>query len=1467
MAGTASALLFLYTCSLAYHSTYGGYLITTPREVTKGTSTQICVVITDNDNSGGSVNFVLTEDRREIAEQLLNKTIQVPAGKTEFCEDVALADSTYYTGVYNVTGSLGGKEIYHTGRVRLRSRTQERVFIQTDKNLYQAGQTVQIRILSITGPKMNVSTANYPEVWVETPARTRIAQWLDVDNSAGIVHLNMQLVDEPEEGSYRIRLKTGNGNSKIHSFRVGEYVLPRFEVKITPPSYILATDSGFNFTVCAKYTFGQPVKGNMTLKINNSKSRLCRVAITKMENITGCKTYEFTTEEMQVTDCSVYSLSVDVLFEEEGTGVQMEAYKHLSITRNAITFREIYADEYMKPNLPTTVKVKAEYPDKSPASGIPVEVCAAGKCNKMLTAEDGIFTAVLPAYKTNRIFMKATNCRADLHSASYSKQIDHFYSPSNSSLLIHAPEEELKCAPGEAVEHLLPVLFSATNQTSAFINVQVISRGQIQYWTSKEYNLIASDLPISMDHLVEPLPTPPKDTVRGVLNIPLTLPSTASPQAKVLIWYARDDGEVVSDTRELKVAKCLSNSASLSWSAEQAQPGDETTLTLSSKANSVCSIGVVDKSTQLLSQQSDTITVQNLFNFVNNFNINPWSYRQTDDDKYCREKHEKELKETLIGKPLRHYSYHSLYADSLKMFDDSGLYVFTDLTVETRPCEKEERIIFHELAFLPGAAPAFSKPNSQGGGGASFGAVADKVEISSDSESKEAQDSPRTDFPETWLWDIVVVPSTGVHNQQVTLPDTITEWVGNALCAHPEEGVGLSQEKSITTFLPFFIDLTLPPSIKRGEILPVKISVFNYLSQSLPVTVRLEESPEYEILEEPGLQGPIGQRTSCLAKQDKEVHTVRINALTLGDVNLTVSAFIDYENSQSCSSGNTSVTRRDTIIKPIKVEAEGYPREKTWTKYICSQDFESGDDSLEVWEVFPPSVIVEGSDRGWVSAVGDLLALSLENLGHLIRMPYGCGEQNMLNFAPNIFIMKYLQVTRQNTTESTNKLVKFMTTGYRRELLYRHSNGAFSAFGSADDSGSTWLTAFVLKSFAQAQPYILVDKASLKETRHWLENQQDKDGCFLSVGKIFHKGMKGGITGGNNSIPLTTYVMISLLEAGEDPSSPTIDLARQCLSKDTSQDPYTLALKAYAFALAKFPEAQKTLQQLIDLAVITKNATYWELPKGPSKSKAVELETAAYAILAMVELNFTQYEQQARKVVKWITGQRNGRGGFYSTQDTVMALQALASYETFLYQGPLHVEATVTATNLTHTFTVTDSNKLLQQLVTLPTFPTNVTLGMEGQGCAVLQAVLRYNIPEPEASDAFDLTVNTRTEVDRKCVTKRITACSSYRLPDEKSNMAVIEVNLVSGYIPKKDDLKDLVKMNKDIKRYEVDGNKVSFYIEELTSKSTCVNFDIIREIEVENVKPGTVVVYDYYQPEFSISESYTLPPPDECRR
>ena len=54
---------------------------------------------------------------------------------------------------------------------------------------------------------------------------------------------------------------------------------------------------------------------------------------------------------------------------------------------------------------------------------------------------------------------------------------------------------------------------------------------------------------------------------------------------------------------------------------------------------------------------------------------------------------------------------------------------------------------------------------------------------------------------------------------------------------------------------------------------------------------------------------------------------------------------------------------------------------------------------------------------------------TLNNLERLVRMPYGCGEQNAASTAPNIFVRQYLDATGQLTLDLKSKTNKYMMTG------------------------------------------------------------------------------------------------------------------------------------------------------------------------------------------------------------------------------------------------------------------------------------------------------------------------------------------------------------------------------------------------------------------------------------------------------
>ena len=60
---------------------------------------------------------------------------------------------------------------------------------------------------------------------------------------------------------------------------------------------------------------------------------------------------------------------------------------------------------------------------------------------------------------------------------------------------------------------------------------------------------------------------------------------------------------------------------------------------------------------------------------------------------------------------------------------------------------------------------------------------------------------------------------------------------------------------------------------------------------------------------------------------------------------------------------------------------------------------------------------------------GDVMGPTLNHLSNLLRLPFGCGEQNMIHFAPNVFVLKYLQKTRQLSPEVERETTDYLVQG------------------------------------------------------------------------------------------------------------------------------------------------------------------------------------------------------------------------------------------------------------------------------------------------------------------------------------------------------------------------------------------------------------------------------------------------------
>ncbi|CAI9588066.1 unnamed protein product, partial [Staurois parvus] len=100
-------------------------------------------------------------------------------------------------------------------------------------------------------------------------------------------------------------------------------------------------------------------------------------------------------------------------------------------------------------------------------------------------------------------------------------------------------------------------------------------------------------------------------------------------------------------------------------------------------------------------------------------------------------------------------------------------------------------------------------------------------------------------FPETFLFEHIAVGVEGSAELHKKTPDTITDWIGGAVCLGPS-GFGLSPPASLRVFKPFFVDLTLPYSVVRGETFTLKASTFNYMKNPMEIRTTLYISSDLE---------------------------------------------------------------------------------------------------------------------------------------------------------------------------------------------------------------------------------------------------------------------------------------------------------------------------------------------------------------------------------------------------------------------------------------------------------------------------------------------------------------------------------------------------------------------------------------------------------------------------------------------
>ncbi|XP_074858484.1 alpha-2-macroglobulin-like protein 1 [Carettochelys insculpta] len=499
------------------------------------------------------------------------------------------------------------------------------------------------------------------------------------------------------------------------------------------------------------------------------------------------------------------------------------------------------------------------------------------------------------------------------------------------------------------------------------------------------------------------------------------------------------------------------------------------------------------------------------------------------------------------------------------------------------------------------------------------------------------------------------------------------------------------------------------------------------------------------------------------------------------------------------------------------------------------------------------------------------MGTALQNIDSLLRMSSGCGEQNMVRFAPNVFITRYLAETGQLTPEIKQKAAGFLESGYQRQLRYKHTDGSYSAFGEGRGPGNTWLTALVLKTFSQARHFIHIDEQNIKDAARSLTLSQTPSGCFQSTGKLFNNALMGAVEEG---LGLSAAVTTALISSGLPRSDPILQKALKCIKDLVSAAPdnsnlYNQALAANAFALAGDELMRKKIVSRLDQsAILADGQMYWTQRARPKegsmywdRAPSVDVELTSSILMAhLLKPNLSSSDiGRASQIVSWLTKQQNPYGGFASSQDTVVALEALALYAIKTYsKDGTDLRASIFSEGFSHEIQVDNTNRLLLQTIELPAIPSSYTVQAQGLGCLFLQTTLRYNIPLPRRDLTFALSVLTEC-LSLNATHFPVTIRSRYVGNRVSTNMVLIEVKMLSGYSPVTESLEELQKMPL-VKKIEKEVDQVTLYLEELTRDSQDYTLVIQQDIQVQDLKPAIVKLYDYYMPEENAVSDYSDP-------
>jgi 5-hydroxyisourate hydrolase-like protein (transthyretin family) len=279
--------------------------------------------------------------------------------------DFILADDIEHAELRFLVSSEIGEDEY-TASIKIVSGNV--TYLVTDKPIYQPGQVIHIRTLSLKKPDL-ASVSGDVTFEVEDSKGNKVFKKVMTTDEFGTAYVPFRLADEVNFGDYTIRaVLTGEKTEK--TVKVEKYVLPKFKITMKTDREFYLPGERVEGDVDVQYFFGKPVVGGK-VKITVFRYDIGFQKEAEIDGKTGDDgmyhfTYDlpdyFVGEPLEKGNAFV-RLDVEVI-DQANHSEKISAKK--KVVRDVIGLSIVPEGGMLRPGLDNRIYVLANYPDGTP---------------------------------------------------------------------------------------------------------------------------------------------------------------------------------------------------------------------------------------------------------------------------------------------------------------------------------------------------------------------------------------------------------------------------------------------------------------------------------------------------------------------------------------------------------------------------------------------------------------------------------------------------------------------------------------------------------------------------------------------------------------------------------------------------------------------------------------------------------------------------------------------------------------------------------------------------------------------------------------------------------------------------------------------------------------------------------------------------------------------------------------------